>query len=126
MRVFVAELGDAELREFGSHEIAAATACAFNLGMVDGLFHLITTQIGSRLPAKLSFLREFTKAIYTHWILAHRATGATLGAAPPGMLEAWAALSSAPGSSSMARRRSRSASGSSPNSSGMTGRPSWS
>ena len=40
------------------------------------MFFLVCSPGGGRLPASLAFLREFGKAMFGHWLLAERATGA--------------------------------------------------
>jgi hypothetical protein len=83
---------DPTLREFGSPEIAADLGCAFKLAYAHGLSHLVLKHLGSRLPAGLSFLREFSLAMHNHWVLAYRSSGAFPGGPPDGVVDAWAAL----------------------------------
>ena len=92
IRLLPADANGPLLREFGAAEVSSAVAAAFKVNWLEGFFHLATKQLGVRLPAALSYFREFIKSIYIHWILAHRATGAAPGDAPVGMLEAWASV----------------------------------
>lgn len=87
--VFIDITGGAVVRQYGSPDIAVAVARAFATGFISGTLYLVLHQLGSRLPASLSYLREFAKAMITHWLLAERATGAAPGGPPDGFIEAW-------------------------------------
>lgn len=94
--IFVQVYGDSHGasidREYGSPEIAGAVARAFTLSFTGGLFALICDHLGARLPAALSYLREFTRAMFTHWILVERATGGLPAGPPGGLIEGWIQL----------------------------------
>lgn len=77
------------LGEFGSPEFAASVANAFATGFVPGLLNLAFTSTNWRLPASLTYLREFGKAMLTHWVLTERATGVRPGRPPEGLIEVW-------------------------------------
>ncbi len=78
--------------KYGSPEIARAVAQAFTRGFIPGLFSLVCDQLGARLPAPISYLREFTRAMLTHWILVERATGGAPAGPPGGLIEGWIQL----------------------------------
>ena len=94
LRFIKEDSDDPILRQFGSREIALDVTAALSANSTEGCFHLITHHLGSRLPAPLSFLREYTKAVYTHWILSYHATGALPGDPPPELIQAWVVLAS--------------------------------
>lgn len=81
-----------DLREFGAPEVAASIARAFRVAIPEGLSQLVITHLGARLPAGLSFLREYSLAMHNHWVLAYRASGTLPGEPPGDAVEAWAAL----------------------------------
>ena len=88
IRVITSSPSPAMLDQFGSPKIAADVAQAFEK-LELGVLYLVHRQLGARLPPGLSFLREFGKAMMTHWILAERATGASPGGPPEGLLHVW-------------------------------------
>ena len=83
---------DDMLREYGSRASAHTIAEAFRIGVVTGVHYLVVHQLGERLPAELSFLREFGKSVVIHWLLAARAGAQTLAPPPPHVTESWALL----------------------------------
>jgi len=80
--------GGSVLPHFGSPDFASRVAKAFT-NFLQGMFYLVCTPGGGRLPATLGFLREFGKAMFAHWLLAERATGAKPAAAPDGLIDVW-------------------------------------
>ena len=83
---------DDDLREYGAPDSARAIAQAFQDGIVAGVHHLIVKQLGERVPAQLSFLREFGKSVVVHWLLAARAGAQTLASPTPQVGDSWALL----------------------------------
>lgn len=80
---------DKDVRDYSSPEVAVNVARGFTDGMITGLYNLVRWHLGSRLPAGVSYLREFTKAMFTHWLLEERATGAPPGPSHDGLINAW-------------------------------------
>jgi superfamily II DNA or RNA helicase len=80
------------LREYGAPGRASVIAEAFQGNIISGTFHLVTQELGERLPANLSFFRELGKSIFTHWLLAARAGATTLAPPPPGTMAPWVLL----------------------------------
>ncbi len=90
---FYGESPESELREYGSRDSARDIADEFlQRGMVGGVLYLIRRYLGERLPAQLSYFREFGKAALTHWLLAARSGATALGAPPAGHIDAWVQL----------------------------------
>ncbi len=86
------QLQEDELRSYGTPDSARAIAEAFQDGILAGVHHLIVKQLGERVPAELSFLREFGKSVFVHWLLAARAGAQGLAPPPPQVAESWALL----------------------------------
>lgn len=86
------QLEDDNLREYGTPDSARTIAQAFQDGIIAGIHHLMVKQLGERVPAQLSFLREFGKSVLVHWLLAARAGSQTLAPPPPKVGDSWALL----------------------------------
>ena len=77
------------LHKYDSHTTAARITGYFVEGFLMGAVRLVSHELGARLPPSMSYLREFTKAMFTHWLLAERAAGALPADPPPGTIDVW-------------------------------------
>lgn len=80
---------DPNLRGYDSLTTVERCADAFERGLQIGLLQLAFGELSSRLPAALSYCREWMKSMVTFWLLSLRANPRARLDPPPGLLEAW-------------------------------------